>query len=34
VKYYPNMRHDLFNETCRDDVFKNVILFIKKRRKK
>ena len=34
VKYYPNMRHDLFNETCRDDVFKNVISFIKKRRKK
>ncbi len=29
VKYYPNMRHDLLNETCRNDVFQEIITYIK-----
>ena len=29
-KTYPNMKHDLLNETCRKDVFKEIIKWIKK----
>ncbi len=30
VKYYPDMYHDLLNETCRSDVFKEIMRYIKK----
>ena len=29
VKYYSNMRHDIMNETCRSDVFQDIINYIK-----
>ena len=28
VKYYPNMRHDILNETCRKEVFQEIIGYI------
>ena len=28
AKYYPNMRHDILNETCRNDVFQEIISYI------
>lgn len=28
VEYYPNMRHDILNETCRNDVFQEIISYI------
>lgn len=30
-KYYPQARHDILNDTCRADVFKEIISFIKTR---
>ncbi|MFT6633671.1 MAG: lysophospholipase [Bacteriovoracaceae bacterium] len=33
VKYYPNMRHDILNETCRNDVFGEIINYIESFRK-
>jgi alpha-beta hydrolase superfamily lysophospholipase len=33
VKYYPNMRHDILNETCRIDVFREIIEYIENHRK-
>lgn len=33
VKRYPKMRHDILNETCRTDVFKEIIKHIENRRK-
>lgn len=29
VKFYPKMKHDILNETCRIDVFKEIIAYIK-----
>jgi lysophospholipase len=34
VKEYPGMKHDILNETCRNDVFKEIIKFIDQRRNK
>lgn len=28
VKLYPNTRHDILNETCRNEVFKDIINYI------
>lgn len=33
VKYYPNMRHDILNETCRNEVFQEIIKYIETNRK-
>lgn len=33
AKYYPNMRHDILNETCRNDVFQEIINYIESFRK-
>ena len=30
VKSYPKMKHDILNDTCRSDVFKEIIKYIKK----
>ncbi len=34
VKYYPNMRHDILNETCRNEVFQEIISYIDDSRKR
>lgn len=33
VKFYQHAKHDILNETCRNDIFQEIITYIEKRRK-